>query len=156
MRRYIFLIAAILLSAGVMAETAIESCDALFSAKSSHGLLIIERAGQVVGTSKVGHEIEGGVFSNDDSLLIIYGLPRNVSRRSPQRTFLSIFRVNRVSLLVKEEYESRVYGVSFSVDQRVAVVDSRFGVDVIDLVKRRSTFYGLAYTPDFATQKCEK
>ncbi|WP_209937678.1 MULTISPECIES: hypothetical protein [Burkholderia] len=156
MKRHIFLIAAILLSTSAMAETAIESCDALFSAKSSHGLLIVERAGKVVGASKIDHEIDGGAFSNDDSLLIIYGLPRNVSGRSPQRTFLSIFRVNRVSLFIKEEYESRVYDVSFSVDQRVAVVDSRFGVDVIDLVKRKSTFYDPTYTPDFATQKCER
>ncbi|HDR9190698.1 hypothetical protein QZM46_32175 [Burkholderia vietnamiensis] len=74
--RYIFLIAAILFSARATAGAVVESCDSLFSAKNSRGSLIIERAGKVVGVSKIDHEIDGGAFSDDDSLLIVYGLPK--------------------------------------------------------------------------------
>lgn len=154
--RYIFLIAAILFSARATAGAVVESCDSLFSAKNSRGSLIIERAGKVVGVSKIDHEIDGGAFSDDDSLLIIYGLPKNISRRGPQRTLLSVFRVRRASRFIKEEYGGRVYSVSFGIDRRMVVVDSGFGVDVIDLVKRTSTFYDQGYTPNFAIRKCEK
>ncbi|WP_338340233.1 hypothetical protein [Burkholderia vietnamiensis] len=156
MMRYIFLIAAILFSARATAGAVVESCDSLFSAKNSRGSLIIERAGKVVGVSKIDHEIDGGAFSDDDSLLIIYGLPKNISRRGPQRTLLSVFRVRRASRFIKEEYGGRVYSVSFGIDRRMVVVDSGFGVDVIDLVKRTSTFYDQGYTPNFALRKCEK
>ncbi|WP_155627894.1 hypothetical protein [Burkholderia vietnamiensis] len=156
MKRYIFLVVAILAAANAAAEVVVKSCDALFSAKNSRGSLIIERAGKVVGISKIDHEIDGGAFSDDDSLLIVYGLPKNISRRGPQRTLLSVFRVRRASRFIKEEYGSRVYNVSFGIDRRMVVVDSGFGVDVIDLVKRTSTFYDQGYMPNFAIKKCEK
>ncbi|MCA7944176.1 hypothetical protein, partial [Burkholderia vietnamiensis] len=81
---------------------------------------------------------------------------KNISRRGPQRTLLSVFRVRRASRFIKEEYGNRVYSVSFSIDRRMVVVDSGFGVDVIDLVKRTSTFYDQGYMPNFAIKKCEK
>ncbi|MCA7999696.1 hypothetical protein [Burkholderia metallica] len=154
MRRYIFAIFAIILTAKAKSETQIKSCDAVFSAKSSHGSIVIERAGKVVGAAKIDHEVEGGVFSMDDSLLIVYGFHEDLNRESLQRTILSILRVPRANLVGKKEYGSRVYDVSFSDNQRVAVVDSRYGIDVIDLIKGDSKFYDPTYTPDFTTQRC--
>lgn len=143
-----------ILATSVTAETLIKSCDAVFSAKSVNGSIVIKREGKIVGMSKIDHEVDGGVFSMDDSLLMVYGFPKNVSGKNPQRTILSIFKVPRATLVGKEEYESRIYEVSFSDNQQIAVVDSRFGIDVIDLIKKKSTFYDPAYTPDFETQRC--
>ncbi|MBN3731512.1 hypothetical protein [Burkholderia sp. Tr-20390] len=154
MRQYVFAVSVMMLAANATAETMIKSCDALFSAKSSHGSIVIERAGKVVGKSKIDHEVDGGVFSMDDSLLMVYGFPKKISRRNPQRTLLSILRVPSATLVRREEYGSRVYGVLFSNNRRFVVVDSRLGIDVIDLIKRKSTFYDPTYTPNFATQKC--
>ncbi|MDN7929662.1 hypothetical protein QZM52_00015 [Burkholderia metallica] len=154
MRQYIFAIFAIMLTAKAKSENQIKSCDAVFAAKSSHGSIVIERAGKVVGAAKIDHEVEGGVFSMDDSLLIVYGFPKDLNIESPQGTVLSFLTIPRATLVGRKEYGSRVYDVSFSDNQRVAVVDSRYGIDVIDLIKGDSKFYDPIYIPDFATQRC--
>ncbi|WP_157655332.1 hypothetical protein [Burkholderia ubonensis] len=156
MSRYIFVIAILLWVGSAAAEIEVKSCDNMFSAKSSHGSIVVERAGKVVGTAKIDHDIDGGVFSLDDSLMIVYGVPKKINRQYPQRTILSVYRIfPHPAVIMSEVYGGGVYGASFSDSQNFVIVDNQFGIDVLDVIHKKSKSFDPAYTPDFSTQKCE-
>ncbi|WP_157381419.1 hypothetical protein [Burkholderia ubonensis] len=156
MSRYIFVIAMLLWAGRAGAEIEVKSCDNMFSAKSSRGSMVIEHAGKVVGTAKIDHDIDGGAFSLDDSLMIVYGVPKKISRRYPQRTILSVYRIfPHPAVIMSEVYGGGVYGASFSDSQKFVVVSSQFGIDVLDVIRKKSKSFDPTYTPDFSTQKCE-
>ncbi|AJX14348.1 hypothetical protein [Burkholderia ubonensis] len=156
MSRYIFVIAILLWVGSAAAEIEVKSCDNMFSAKSSHGSIVVERAGKVVGTAKIDHDIDGGVFSLDDSLMIVYGVPKKISRQYPQRTILSVYRIfPHPAVIMSEVYGGGVYDASFSDSQKFVVVDNQFGIDVLDVIHKKSKSFDSAYNPDFSTQKCE-
>ncbi|WP_157259214.1 hypothetical protein [Burkholderia ubonensis] len=110
----------------------------------------------MVGTAKIDHDIDGGVFSLDDSLMIVYGVPKKISRQYPQKTILSVYRIfPRPTVIMSEVYGGGVYDASFSDSQKFIVVDNQFGIDVLDVIREKSKSFDSTYTPDFSIQKCE-
>lgn len=57
--------------------------------------MAVLRGGRHVGAMKIDHSIDGGVFSLDDSVLIIFGLPFAMDRRFPQVSYPSIYLIGR-------------------------------------------------------------
>jgi hypothetical protein len=153
--RYFLIAAMFLWSASTMAEAVVKSCDATFSAASNnHGSMIIENNGKITGKVRLDHDIDGGVFSLDDSLLVVYGLPKRVSRKYPQATRLSVYKVSpRPTLVMNEMYGGGVYDALFSDNQKFVVVENQYGVDVLDLIRRKSKSFDSTYAP-YSTQKC--
>ncbi|WGS46215.1 hypothetical protein LFL97_34865 [Burkholderia sp. JSH-S8] len=136
----------------------VTSCDGRYVAKigDRHEMVVLRR-GQRVATMKVDHHIDGGVFSLDDSVLVVFGLPFRVDPRSPQVAHLSIYFIGKnIRLVEKEMYGGGVYDAAFRKDRKSIVVNSQFGVDVIDVERRQVHTFDAAHTPKFELQKCEK
>lgn len=57
--------------------------------------MAVLRGGRHVGAMKIDHSIDGGVFSLDDYVLIIFGLPFAMDRRFPQVSYPSIYLIGR-------------------------------------------------------------
>lgn len=70
----------------VMAEIVVKSCDATIVAKENHGSMIIECGVGEAARISIGHDIDGGVFSLDNALLAVYGVPKKVDGNYPQVT----------------------------------------------------------------------
>lgn len=156
MRRYVFAVAILLWACKAIAEVEIKSCDSVYSAKYRQGSLVIERLGKPIGSKKIDHVINGGIFSRDDSLIVVYGMPRKVSRRNPQKTLLSVYRIiPNPTLIISEVYGAGIYDAKFEENQKFVVVEYRFGVDVIDLATKKSSSFDPTYTPNFPTQRCD-
>lgn len=147
----------VIFGVGARAEV-VTSCDGNYLAKiNNRHEMVVERGGQRVGAMKIDHAIDGGVFSFDDSILIIFGLPNKIDVRSPQVTHLSVYSIRpRISLMEGEVYGGGVYDASFSSDQKFVVVNNQFGVDVLNIEKRKAQSFGATYVPEFKTQQCEK
>jgi patatin-like phospholipase/acyl hydrolase len=141
-----------------MAAVTIKSCDTEISARiAAPGIMYLERSGRNIGKTSIDHNIDGGVFSSDGSLLIVFGIPNRVNREYPQVTHLSLYRLQpNPALLMREVYGGGVYDAEFSEGQRFVLVENQFGVDVLDFLKRKSKSFELMYSPPFLTQKCRR
>ncbi len=88
--------------------------------------------------------------------MIVYGVPKKISRQYPQKTILSVYRIfPRPTVIMSEVYGGGVYDASFSDSQKFIVVDNQFGIDVLDVIREKSKSFDSTYTPDFSIQKCE-
>lgn len=116
----------------------IKSCDGTYTAKVDVlGTLVIQRDTRKVNLIKINHDVSGGVFSLDNSLVIVYGLPNKIDPAYPQVTHLSLCAVGEHRrALVKAVYGGDVYGVTFSTSQRFASVENQFGVDILNVMGR--------------------
>ena len=151
------MLAMLVLTKAATAEVVIKSCNSMYSVKSGRESIVVERAGKVVGGAKIDHDIEGGVFSMDDSLIVVYGLPKKISKRYPQTTSLSVYKIlPHPMIILKETYGGGVYDVVFSENQEFVVVANKFGVDVLSIVDKKSTSFGVDYVPKFRTRRCDQ
>ena len=65
------MLAMLVLTKAATAEAVIKSCDSTYSVKSGRESIVVEHAGEVVGAAKIDHDMEGGVFSMDNSLIVV-------------------------------------------------------------------------------------
>ena len=138
------------------AGVTIRSCDETYTAKIDvRGTLVIKRDTRIVNSIKIDHDVLGGVFSLDNSLLIVYGAPNKIDPVYPQVTHLSLYAVGEHRrTLVKEVYGGGVYGVAFSTDQRFASVENQFGIDVLNVRAKTTQSFDPTYVVGFSTQQC--
>ncbi|MCA8036889.1 hypothetical protein LGM46_28365 [Burkholderia arboris] len=103
---------------------------------------------------KIDHSIDGGVFSLDDYVLIIFGLPFAMDRRFPQVSYPSIYLIGRGVRAVGEGFMGGgVYDAEFSGDRKFIVINIRFGVEVMDVEKEGTHSFDVMYVPGFEIQK---
>ncbi|MGZ2747637.1 hypothetical protein [Burkholderia stagnalis] len=154
----ISLLSLLIICCGFARAEIVTSCDGGYVAKiGDRHEMVVSRRGQRVATMKVDHHIDGGVFSLDDSVLVVFGLPFRVDPRFPQVAHLSIYFIGKnIRLIEKEVYGGGVYDAAFSKDRKSIVVNSQFGVDVIDVERRQVHTFDAAHIPKFELQKCEK
>jgi len=139
-----------------MSATTIKSCDTEFTAIIAiPGVMQLKRNEKEIRKIPVDHNIDGGSFSSDDSLLVIFGTPIKINRNYPQVTHLSLYRLRpQPTLLMREVYGGGVYDARFSSDQRFVLVENQFGADVLDISRMKSKSFEPTYSPPFLTQKC--
>ncbi|WP_143746448.1 hypothetical protein [Caballeronia catudaia] len=138
---------------------AIKSCSDDYSiAIGLHSNVIrVSKEGKVFAVAKSDHDIVGGVFSLDDSYLVVYGLPAKVDRRSPQAEILSIYSTHpRLHLIMKRTYGGGIYDIGFGVNQRSIFVNSRFGFEIIDFQRKKVRSFDLMSEPQFTKEFCAK
>ncbi|WP_133303060.1 hypothetical protein [Cupriavidus lacunae] len=152
------LVAAILFLCFGLAQAApsIVSCDGLYVAKvDGAGVLVIDRSSRRFVSRRMDHNVSGGVFSLDNSLLILFGAPIAIDPNVPQVTRLSIIRIKRRPLVIMRQlYGGGVYDASFSLDQNFVSVENQFGVDVLDLAHKASKMLTPGDKVGFSTQEC--
>nr|WP_141661981.1 hypothetical protein [Burkholderia ambifaria] len=155
MRKYSSLIL-LLISLGDVSAEVVSSCDGRYLATDVvRGRMAIEKDGKNFGSAKVGHAIHGGVFSLDNSMLVVFGLPNKIDVSYPQVMHLSVFSLgSKIEIIESQVYGGAVYDAAFSVDKKYIVVSNQFGVDVIDVVEKRSSSFDIAYLPKFDVQQC--
>lgn len=154
----ISLLSLLVIFCGFARAEIVTSCDGRYVAKiGDRHEMVVSRRGQRVATMKVDHHIDGGVFSLDDSVLVVFGIPFRVDPRSPQVAHLSIYFIDKnIRLLGGGVYGGGVYDAAFSKDRKSIIVNSQFGVDVIDVERRRVHTFDAAHVPEFELQKCDK
>lgn len=155
--RGFFVIAILFLYFGfALAAPSIQSCDGLYAAKmDGNGVLLINHGFRRFASKRIDHNLSGGVFSLDNSILIVFGSPRNVNSKGPQVTRLSIISVRRRPFVIMRQiYGGGVYDAAFSSDQNFVSVENKFGIDVLDLTHKTSKMFAPTYRVGFSTQKC--
>ncbi|WP_143037262.1 hypothetical protein [Paraburkholderia tuberum] len=157
MKKYLFLFF-LMIFLGNACAAVVSSCDGNYLAMDDvRGQVTIKHDGRNIGLAKIDHAIRGGVFSLDGSMLVVFGLPTKIDANYPQVTHLSIFSVKpKMQLIEREVYGGGVYDAAFSVDKNFIVVENQFGVDVINLRKKKAQSFDAAYIPQFKTQQCSK
>ncbi|WP_155836893.1 hypothetical protein [Paraburkholderia mimosarum] len=157
MKKYL-LLALMAMFIGDVRAAVVSSCDGDYSARNDgRGQMIVEHDGRNIGSAHIGHAIDGGVFSLDNSILVLFGLPKKIDSRYPQVIHLSVYLVKpKIHLIESEVYGGGVYDAAFSDDQNFIVVDNQFGVDVINLKERKAQSFDATYVPQFKTQQCGK
>lgn len=138
------------------AGISITSCDGAYAAKiNASGVLVIKHGPHTVNSARIDHEISGGTFSLDNSLLVVYGFPTKIDRAYPQVTHLSLYAVGEHKrALMKESYGGGVYGVAFSTGQHFVSVDNQYGVDILNVGTKTSQSFDPTYVVGFTTQQC--
>ncbi len=156
-KKYLFLFF-LMIFLGNACAAVVSSCDGNYLAMDDvRGQVTIKHDGRNIGLAKIDHAIRGGVFSLDGSMLVVFGLPTKIDANYPQVTHLSIFSVKpKMQLIEREVYGGGVYDAAFSVDKNFIVVENQFGVDVINLRKKKAQSFDAAYIPQFKTQQCSK
>lgn len=139
------------------AET-VESCDGKFSARASKsGLLIVERAGKRLWARQLNHEVEGGIFNSDNSMLVLYGLPRAIDVVHPQGTRLTVFSIrSRPRELFQRTYGGGIFEIAFGNgnDEGHLFLNSRFAIEIINLKTETVESFDLLSEPAFDRQVC--
>lgn len=155
MKRY-FALFLFLISLGDVNAEVVSSCDGRYlAADIVRGRITIEKDGKNVGSVNVGHAIHGGVFSLDDSMLVVFGLPKKLDVNYPQVTHLSVLSLkSKIKIIERQVYGGGVYEVVFSADKKYIVVNNQFGVDVIDVEEKKSHSFDITYLPKFDVQHC--
>ncbi|MDR5800877.1 hypothetical protein [Caballeronia sp. LZ001] len=143
---------------GDVHATIVSSCDGGYSAKNhGRGRLIVEHGEKKIGSAHIDHAIDGGTFSLDDSILVLFGLPKKLDTHYPQVTHLSVYLVKpEIHLIESAVYGGGVYDATFSEEQKFIVVRNQFGVDVINLKEPKAQSFEATYVPPFKTQQCAK
>jgi hypothetical protein len=138
------------------AEVSISSCDGKYvAAENLTGKLLLKKGTSTIDLSQIDHFISGGVFSLDNSLLVVYGPPKRVDPTYPQVTHLTLFDTrSRPIVVVKEIYGGGIYMPSFSVDQRFLAIPNQYGIDVLDMKSRKVESFDLLHPVEFPTQRC--
>lgn len=158
MKRYLLILIFFIFSQ-VKADVTIKSCDGEYNARIvRQGTMLVERGNSIIASMKIDHDISGGSFSLDHSLLVVYGLPNKIDIRYPQTIHLSLYSINAQShtVLMNEVYGGGVYGTSFSTDQHFISVDTQSGIDVLNLKTKTNKLYDPSHVLDFPTQHCSE
>ncbi|WP_124835854.1 hypothetical protein [Burkholderia sp. Bp9031] len=88
-------------------------------------------------------------------MLVVFGLPNKIDVSYPQVMHISVFSLgSKIEIIESQVYGGAVYDAAFSVDKKYIVVSNQFGVDVIDVVEKRSSSFDIAYLPKFDVQQC--
>ncbi|MFL9877150.1 hypothetical protein PQR63_02055 [Herbaspirillum rhizosphaerae] len=140
-----------------MAGIIVTSCDGSHKAKiNTKGALLVKSDKGIEKSIKMDHNISGGLFSLDNSLLIVYGLPDKIDPTYPQVMRLSVYRIGRHQrAIMNETYGGAIYKVAFSADQRFVLVENQFGIDVLNVAKKTAKSFDPAYVAEFSMQLCE-
>lgn len=159
MVRILFL--AFLLSCGVArGADAVVSCDGAYQAQASKsGLLTITGKDSKSVSARVDHQIDGGVFSQDDKYLVLYGMLMKADPRSPQANSLTLYELGsqrKQKAIVKRTYGAGIYSAEFSSDGEFVAVTTRLGVDILNVKKMTFESHDPTYTPEFPLQTCNK
>lgn len=117
----------------------IVSCDRAVSARiEKSGVLVFERDGGTTAAAKIDHDIVGGAFSVDKAMLAVYGVPNKIDAKYPQAMRLSLYALERrARRVMRRMYGAAVYEVAFDLEPSRLVVNSRFGIDVIDVKTKK-------------------
>jgi hypothetical protein len=140
------------------ADDTIVSCDGAYQAEiSKPGVLIIKGKSGNSASVKIGHRVDGGKFSQDDTYLVLYGMPFKVSAQSPQANSLTLYKLDHEQKVVtKQVYGAGIYSADFSVSGKFVAITTRLGVDILDVERGSIAPHDPAYTPEFPLQSCDK
>jgi hypothetical protein len=123
----------------------------------AHRILVVRQKGKIIGSLRIEHAVNGGVFSLDNSTLIVFGVPLRVDVRAPQVTWLSIVSLKpKVSVIRKEVFGGGVYEAAFSSRKEFIVVNNQFGIEIINIKNGVSKSFDATYIPPFSMQECKK
>ena len=142
-----------------LADPRIVSCFENFSVeRRSDRLLVVRQGNRDIGFARTKHQLDGGNFNRENSLLAVYGLPDRADVVNPQATMLAVYALPKkgkrsMRKIYAGMFGSRVYEVSFSVDNRHIVVATRFGYVTIDMRTKKSTFQ-MTDEIDLELQEC--
>ncbi|MGF6239759.1 hypothetical protein P3T42_001491 [Paraburkholderia sp. GAS38] len=150
---------ALLFSCGVAhAADAVVSCDDAYRAEvSKPGLLTITGKDGKSASAKIGHQVDGGSFSPDDTYLVLYGMPMKANPQSPQTNYLTLYKLDgQRKAVARQTYGAGIYSADFSADGKFIAIATRLGVDILNVNKTTFESHDAAYTPEFPLQACGK
>jgi hypothetical protein len=140
------------------AADAVVSCDDAYRAEvSKPGLLKITAKDGKSASAKIGHEVDGGSFSPDDTYLVLYGMPMKANAQYPQTHYLTLYKLDgERKVVVRQTYGAGIYSADFSADGKFIAISTRFGVDILNLKNMTFESHDPTYTPEFPLQVCNK
>lgn len=156
MNRIFSVIFFLLASGNLLASDLIKSCDGEFTAAlKTKTTVLIKSKGKPVGYAKIDHQLDGGVFSLDNSFFVAYGIPNVVDRRYPQVRKLTIYSIKKSPAIVfMDVYGGGIFSAKFSADGENLVVDHRYGTSIIDVKMRKLRNFDLSREVTVPLQEC--
>jgi len=137
---------------------AIQSCDGELLAHvddSRPGVVIFEKKGQEIGSAGIDHDIVGGEFNLENSLLVVYGAPKKLDLTAPQGEYLSVYSIlPHPHMIMKKSFGGGIYDVAFGVGGKSIYVASRFGFEITDAKKNLWKYFDPLSEPNFERQRC--
>jgi hypothetical protein len=140
------------------AADAVVSCDDAYRAEvSKPGLLTITGKDGKSASAKIGHQVDGGGFSPDDTYLVLYGMPMKANPQSPQTNYLTLYKLDgQRKAVARQTYGAGILSAEFSEDGKFLAVTTRLGVDILNMKKKTVESHDAAFTPEFPLQACDK
>jgi hypothetical protein len=139
------------------AADAVVSCDDAYRAEvSKPGLLTITGKDGKSASAKIGHQVDGGSFSPDDTYLVLYGMPMKANPQSPQTNYLTLYKLDgQRKAVARQTYGAGIYSADFSADGKFIAIATRLGVDILNVKNMTFESHDPAYTPEFPLQACD-
>jgi hypothetical protein len=139
------------------AADAVVSCDDAYRAEvSKPGLLTITGKDGKSASAKIGHQVDGGSFSPDDTYLVLYGMPMKANPQSPQTNYLTLYKLDgQRKAVARQTYGAGIYSADFSADGKFIAITTRLGVDILNVKNMTFESHDPAYTPEFPLQACD-
>lgn len=140
-----------------IANTRITSClDSYLAENKTASFMLVSREQRPVGSVEIDHQLDGGLFSLDNSILAVYGLPLNANVDHPQAMRLTIYSLkNGLHAIFKETYGSGVVAIAFSADGKYLIASTRLGQSLIDITERKSKSFDAAHEFKIVLQECK-
>lgn len=83
MRKFLCTVAIIFVSKNSIADTRIISCLGFYSAEKKAATSVVVSHGlRPIGVARIDHQLDGGAFNLDNSILVTYGLASKTVTRS--------------------------------------------------------------------------
>lgn len=157
MRSFLYAVVIFFVSKYSIADTRIISClDSYSAEKETTTSVVVSHGSRPIGVARIDHQLDGGAFNLDNSMLVTYGLPNDANVDYPQTTRLTIYALkNRPRAIFNDTYGSGVDAVAFSADEKYIIVSTRFGQSIINLVKRKSKSFDVTHEFDMQLQECK-
>jgi hypothetical protein len=134
------------------------SCDDAYRAEvSKPGLLKITGKDGKSASAKIGHQVDGGSFSPDDTYLVLYGMSMKANAQFPQTNYLTLYKLDgERKAVVRQTYVAGIYSVDFSADGKFIAISTRLGVDILNMKSMTFESHDPSYPPEFSLQACNK
>ncbi|MDT6964454.1 hypothetical protein QTN24_23350 [Cupriavidus sp. SZY C1] len=149
----------LVLSSTALAQRPVHSCAGDLSVEGNRNkLLILREDSRKIATAKSKHQLDGGLFNLDNSLLVVYGLPNQVDRIHPQTTRLTVFSIEkgkpRMRRIFGETFGSGILEIGFTQDNKSIYVSTRLGHGLIDIRNKDVAWFSLSEELDVKLQEC--
>ena len=149
----------LLFSSTALAVRPVHSCSGNLSVeRNSSNFLVLRQNSREIGALRIRHQLTGGLFNLENSLLVVYGLPNQANPAHPQTTYLTLYSLDRkrprMRRLLSEVFGSRILEIGFTEDNKSVYVNTRLGHGLIDIRNKDVAWFSLSEELDVKLQEC--